>query len=332
MKKVKLISVFVVLVLVLSGTAFAGGAKDGSGGKKVINVASTYPAGSPQDLGINRFKEEFEKATNGRYEVLIHPASAMGGERETFEMLEAGSVEIGLMGVMDLIMNYPKYPSVDNLIFFMPDMETFWKYWAGPGKELNDLEEKEHGVRTVGTVFRGARYVTANKPIHSLADARGLKIRLPELKIANDIFSAFGMIPANVAFGDLYMALRTGVVEAQENPPETILNYKFYEVQKYIISTRHILSSARFQVSMKWYNTLSAEDQKTFDAAMKTGVDYANSLTKDGDEEFIKQLVANGMEYIELDTAPFRAIAEPINEDFAKSTMAPGYFEQLQNL
>jgi tripartite ATP-independent transporter DctP family solute receptor len=331
MKQIKEVSAFLIIVFLVGGTVFAGGGKEGGGGKKVINVASTYPTGSPQDLGINRFKEEFEKATSGRYEVLIHPASAMGSERETFEAMEAGTVEIGMIGMMDIIMNYPRWTCSEVPFILPPDPAYFWKFWAGPGKELNELIEKEHGVRTVGIVLRGARYMTANKPIPNLAAARGVKIRVPELKIMNDIMAAYGMIPANIAFGDVYMALKTGVVDAQENPPETILNYKFYEVQKYLMNTRHIFSSARFQISMKWYNTLSKEDQQIFDRCMKTGVDYANELTKNGDEEFIKQLIDKGMILVEV-SDEFYNLAQPLLEEFGKTTLMPGLYERVKNL
>jgi TRAP-type C4-dicarboxylate transport system substrate-binding protein len=330
MKGLRTISVFLVLLLIAGGAVFAGGAKEG-GGKKIINVASTYPAGSPPHLGIERFKAEFEKATNGRYEVLIHAASAMAGERETFEMVEDGSVEIGMIGMMDIIMDYPRWTCSEVPFILPPDPAYFWKFWAGPGKELNDLIEKEHNVRTVGTVLRGARYMTANKPIPNLAAAKGVKIRLPDLKIANDIFAAYGMIPANIAFGDLYMALKTGVVDAQENPPETILNYKFYEAQKYLMATRHIFSSARFQVSLKWFNTLSQEDQNAFNASMKTGVDYANELTKNGDEGFIKQLIDLGMILVEV-SDEFYNIAQPLLEEFGKTTLMPGLYQRVKDL
>jgi tripartite ATP-independent transporter DctP family solute receptor len=331
MKGLRTISVCLVLLLIAGGMVFAGGAKEG-GGKKTINVSSVYPVGSPPQLGIERFKTEFEKATNGRYDVLIHAASAMGGERETFEMVEDGSIEIGMIGMIDVIMNYPRWTCSEIPYILKPDPAYFWKFWNdGPGKELNALVENERGVRTVGTVLRGARYMTANKPIPDLAAAKGVKIRLPDLKIANDTYSAYGMIPANIAFGDLYMALKTGVVDAQENPPETILNYKFYEVQKYIMNTRHVFSSARYQINLKWFNSLSAEDQKAFNASMKAGVDYANEITKNGDEEFIKQLIDLGMVFVEV-SDEFYNVAQPLLEEFGKNTLMPGLYQRVKDL
>jgi TRAP-type C4-dicarboxylate transport system substrate-binding protein len=161
--------------------------------------------------------------------------------------------------------------------------------------------------------------MTSNRPINSLADVKGLKIRLPPVKAWTKVWEHLGALPVTVAFGEVYMALKTGAVEAQENPPETILNYKFYEAQKYLIATEHIYSAARIQLSMKWWNTLSKGDQDILTKAMDEGVAYANELTKNGDAEYVKQLIGKGMVLINVDKEAMKKACEPAVEAFAKA-------------
>jgi tripartite ATP-independent transporter DctP family solute receptor len=241
----KRIAVAFVCLLAVAGLVLAGGAKEQGAAKAApkkltVNIASTFPPDSPQDKGLNKFKELVTQRAGGRIEVLIHPSNAMGDERQTFEMLSQGSVEYGVLGSNDISTYFPKY-YISEVPYVFTSQDDFWKFWNGPGKELSALIEKERGVRTDGVILRGARYLTANRPVKSVADVKGLKMRLPPVKAWFKVWESLGALPSQIAFGEVYMALKTGVVEAQENPPETILNYKFYEAQKYMMNTEHHL-------------------------------------------------------------------------------------------
>ena len=320
-----------VTLLALTAPVFAQSSAGGASAKKmVVNVASTFPPDSPQDKGLQKFKALVAERSNGRLEVLIHAANAMGDERQTFELLSTGSVEYGVVGSNDISTFFPKY-GVAEVPYMFTNVDQFWKYWNGEaGKQLGDMIEKEKGVRTVGVILRGARYLTANRPINTVADVKGLKIRLPPVKAWTKAWESIGALPVTIAFGEVYMALKTGAVEAQENPPETILNYKFYETQKYLIATKHIYSAARVQASMKWFNTLSKPDQDLLTKAMVEGVAFANELTKDGDANYVKQLVEKGMTLIEVDTAAFQKAVAPAVEAFAKTEWDPAYFAKVR--
>ncbi len=340
MKKRSLIllaAVVAIAILAAPAAVFAGGSKEtkaaAPAAKKITaNVASTFPANSPQDMGLVKFKELAAQRSNGRIEVLIHAANAMGDERQTFELLSSGSVEYGAVGTNDISTFFTKY-AIAEVPYIFTSVDQFWNYWNGPvGKEISEKIEKEKGVRTVGIVLRGARYLTANRPVKTVADVKGLKIRLPPVKAWTKVWESLGALPVTVAFGEVYMALKTGTVEAQENPPETILNYKFYEAQKYLIATKHIFSAARIQTSMKWWNTLSKEDQDILTKAMDEGVAHANSITKDGDAMFVKQLVEKGMTLIEVDLNEFKKATAPAVEAFAKTEWDQAYFEKVKNI
>lgn len=321
-----------ILLLVGSVSLFAAGGAEG-GGTQVINIASTFPDGSPQDEGLDLFKELVEERSNGRFQVINQTGGAMGNERETFEMLSAGEVEIGAVGSNDISTFYPEY-AVSEVPYIFSSVDQFWAYWNGPlGEEIHDLIEEERGVRTVGVILRGARYLTANRPVRNVDEVEGLQMRLPQVGSWFAVWEHLGALPQPINFSEVYLALQTGTVEAQENPPETILNYKFYEVQDYLIKTEHIYSAARIQFSMDWYNSLSADDQELMDEAMEEAVAYSNSLTENGDAEFVQILIEeHGMELIEVDQEAFKAAVQPVLERLAEEEWKPGLYEQLQEL
>lgn len=331
MKKFGLI---LVCFLIAAGFVLAGGAKEGgapaAAAKKITaNIASTFPPDSPQDMGMNKFKELVAQRSNGRIEILIHPSNAMGDERQTFELLSQGAVEYGALGTNDISTYFPKY-YISEVPYVFASQDDFWKFWNGPGKDLSAIIEKERGVRTDGVIFRGARYLTANRPVKTVADVKGLKLRLPPVKAWFTVWESLGALPTQVAFGEVYMALKTGVIEAQENPPETILNYKFYEAQKYMMNTEHIYSAARMVSSAKWWNTLSKEDQALLTKAMEESVAYANSLTKDGDAVFVKKLQELGMQLVVVDKNEFKKAVQPVIDKMAKEEWDPAFYEKVK--
>lgn len=297
--------------------------------KITVNVASTFPPDSPQDKGLNKFKQLVEERSGDRIEVLIHASGAMGDERSTFEMLSTGSVEYGAVGTNDISTFFPKY-FICEVPYVFAGQDDFWKFWNGPGKELSEIIEKQRSIRTDGVIFRGARYLTANREVNSVEDVKGLKMRLPSVKSWFKVWESFGALPSTIAFSEVYMALKTGLVEAQENPPETILNYKFYEAQKYLIATEHVYSAARILSSSVWWNSLKKEDQELLGQAMQEGIAFANDITKDGDAKFVKELQDLGMTLISVDKDAFKKKAQPIIDQMAKESWDPDFYEKVK--
>ncbi len=297
--------------------------------KVKINIGSTYGPDAPVHFGQVKFKELVEQRSKGDMEVLIHVGGAMGGERDVFEAMSSGGLEMGAMGSGDTSIFFPKY-QVFEVPYVMRDSDHFWKFWNGPiGKEINDLSLKERGVMTVGIVWRGARYLTANKPIRTVAEVKGLRIRLPENKPWIEIWKTLGAQPVVVAFPEVYMALKTGVAEAQENPMESIWSYKFYEAQKYLIATNHVFSACKYQISKKWFDTLQPDQQKLILDAWKDATEYANSQAVAFDKKLLTDLQAKGMTLIEPDVAAFQKAVQPALQELNKTLWAPGMLEKV---
>ncbi len=315
-----------VLCIAVLGVALA--ALPSAAGMK-INIGSTYGPDAPVHFGQVKFKELVEQRSNGDMIVQIHVGGAMGGERDVFEAMSSGGLEMGAMGSGDTSIFFPKY-QVFEVPYVMRDSDHFWKFWNGPvGKEINDLSLRERGVMTAGVVYRGARYLTANKPIRTVAEVKGLKIRLPENKPWIKIWETLGALPVVVAFPEVYMALKTGVAEAQENPMESIWAYKFYEAQKYLIGTQHVFSACKYQISKKWFDTLKPDQQKLILDAWKEATDYANKQAVEFDNKLLGDLQAKGMTLVKPDVAAFQAAVQPALQELNKTLWAPGMLDKV---
>jgi TRAP-type transport system periplasmic protein len=311
-----------------SGSVFA--ASDPKTGNKITaNIASVYPPASPLDLGLNKLKETLDQQTGGRINIQIHRGGAMGDEKQTFEMLSQGSVEFGAVGSGPITIFFPKY-FICEVPYMFSSQDDFWKFWNGPGKELSAVMEKQRGVRTDGVIYRGARYLTSNTPVRTVADVKGLKMRLPPVKTWFKVWESLGAVPSTIAFSEVYMALKTGVVAAEENPPETILAYKFYEAQKYLIATEHVYASALIMSSAKWWATLSKDDQALFTKALQEATALANDITKNGDGEMVKKLQEAGMTLITVDKNAFKEAVKPAVDSVAKTEWDPAFYEKVK--
>ena len=173
--------------------------------------------------------------------------------------------------------------------------------------------------------------ITANKEIKTPDDLAGLKFRLPSMPLRIAVFEALGATPTVVEFSELYMALKTGTVDAQENPAETIYSYKYYEAQKYLILSRHIYTMARFGASAVWMDTLSQEDQ---DLIMNAWADARNEITEkyqDPDETYIQKCEDEGMTVITPDNEKFIEIAKPAVEKWAAENGAEDILTLINN-
>lgn len=317
---------FVLMALVASLAL----AMPAAAAKMKINIGSTYGPDAPVHFGMVKFKELVESRSKGEMEVLVHVGGAMGGERDVFEAMSSGGLEMGGMGSGDVAIFFPKW-MVYEVPYALRDADHFWKFWNGPvGKEVNDMVLKERGVMTAGIVYRGARFLTANRPIRTPAEVKGLKIRLPENKPWIKIWESLGALPVVVAFPEVYMALKTGVAEAQENPLESIWSYKFYEAQKYLIGTRHVFSAAKYEMSKKWFDTLKPDQQQLILTAWKDATEYANKLAVDFDKKLLTDLQGKGMTLIEPDMAAFQKAVQPAMAELNKTLWIPGFYEKVQ--
>jgi tripartite ATP-independent transporter DctP family solute receptor len=220
--------------------------------------------------------EEIKKRTNGRYEIQVFPASTLGKESDINNGLTLGTVDIILSGASFAGNSY-KPLAISYFPFIFRDSEHQLKYAKSDVfRELAKGYDDKTGNHITALTYYGARHVTSNRPIVKPEDMKGLKIRVPDAPAYLAFPKALGANPTPIAFAEVYLALQNGTVEAQENPLPTIQAKKFYEVQKNISLTGHIIDSLLTIVSGQLWGKLSDADKKIFTEVMQEAAEKAS--------------------------------------------------------
>lgn len=286
-----------------------------SGGMGTIGIANAqtklkwahvYESSEPYHTRSVWAAEEINKRTNGRYEIQVFPASSLGKESDINQGLTLGTVDIILTGSSFAASSYPPL-AVTYFPFIFRDAEHQLKYAKSDVfKELAKGYDNKSGNHITALTYYGARHVTSNRPITTPEDMKGLKIRVPDAPAYLAFPKALGANPTPIAFAEVYLALQNGTVDAQENPLPTILAKKFYEVQKNISLTGHIVDSLLTVVSGQLWSKLSATDRKIFSEVMQEAAEKAGRDIIASEARLVDEFKKKGINVITVDKNAFR--------------------------
>jgi len=290
--------------LLISATGFSGLAS----AQTKLKWAHVYETSEPFHKWSVWAGDEIKKRTNGKYEVQVFPASTLGKESDINQGLTLGSVDIILSGA-SFAGNTYKPLAVSYFPFIFRDADHLLKYaQSDVFKELAKGYDDKSGNHITALNYYGARHVTSSaaRPVAKPEDMKGLKIRVPDAPAYLAFPKSLGANATPIAFAEVYLALQNGTVDAQENPLPTIEAKKFFEVQKNISLTGHIIDSLLTITSGQLWGKLSADEKKIFsdvmqEAAEKTGREIIASEVRLA-EEFKKK----GNNVITVDKAAFR--------------------------
>jgi len=281
--------------------------------------------------GALKFKEEVEAKSNGKIKITIFPNSTLGGDRDMAEGMQMGTVDFSL--IAGVLGNFEPSIQLLELPYLFNSQEQFKKVVNGDiGKEISDRVLKSSGIRILSFWDRGAREVTSNKPINTLADIKGLKIRLPEIKAMVDTWKAMGASPTTMAWNEVYTGLQQNVIEAQENPIPFIYSGKIYEVQKYLALTNHKYEYVTLSMSDKSWSKLSVENQKIITDATKVATDFENKLVKDKSAELLETMKKQGVTVTTPNVEEFATAAKKAHATFAKTIDSALYQKILDTI
>ena len=252
--------------------------------------------------------DEIKKRTNGRYEVQVFPASSLGKESDINQGLTLGTVDIILTGASFAARTYPPL-AVSYFPFIFRDADHMLKYGKSDVfKELTKGYDEKSGNHVTALTYYGARQVTSSaaRPIAKPEDMKGLKIRVPDAPAYLAFPKSLGANATPIAFAEVYLALQNGTVDAQENPLPTIEAKKFYEVQKNISLTGHIIDSLLTVVSGQLWGKLSADEKKMFSEVMEEAADKTGREIIASETRLVEEFKKRGNNVITVDKAAFR--------------------------
>jgi TRAP-type transport system periplasmic protein len=276
----------------------------------------------PLSFGVHKFIELVARKSGGKLKVREFPNSALGSETQEQSALQGGTQEMMSASTTTLAGIVKEFGVLDFSFLFANEAQADALLDGPIGKRLLD-RLPEHGLVGLAYWENGFRNVTNSKrPITRPEDLAGLKIRVMQNPVYLETFKAVDANPIPMAFGELFTALETKTVDAQENPYSIILANKFNEVQKYLTVTRHTYNSFIVLASKKFWDKLSPREQQILrDSAREAGI-YERQVSRASSGKALAELKAKGMQVNELSAAELtrmRTLLKPVSDKFAAS-------------
>jgi len=284
--------------------------------KVVFKASDVHPAGYPTVVAVEHFGDKLAKATNGRITVQMYASMQLGGEKEAIEQAQIGAIQlarvsVGALGpvVSDL--------NVFNLPFLFRNTAHMQKVIDGAiGQELLDKVTGNAAAGLVGLCWMdaGARSVyDTKKPIKSIADLKGLKVRVMGNPMFVDMMNALGGNGVAMGYDQVFSALQTGVVDGAENNPPSFVFDNHYQVAKYYTLTEHLIVPEILVLSRKTWDALSAEDRALVQKFAREAQAEERVLWTAYEQQAVDKAKAAGIQIIEIaDKAPFQAAVKPV--------------------
>ena len=250
--------------------------------------------------------EEIKKRSNGRFDIQVFPASTLGKETDINQGLTLGTVDIINSGPSFAARTYPRL-GIAYYPFIFRDGDHLLAYSKSPVfANMVDEFRKKTGIQITAYTYYGARHTTSQRVFKDCAGMKGLKIRVPDVPAYTATPRACGANPTPIAFAEVYLALQNGTVEAQENPLTTIEAKKFYEVQKAIMLTGHIVDGLTTQIAPHVWNKLSEADRKMFTEVTREAASRATAKIKAREAELANIFRSKGLQVVDVDRESFR--------------------------
>ena len=286
MKRQTIKTLLAAAALAVTGSAFA---------QTKLKWAHVYETSEPYHTQSVWAAEEIKKRTSGRYDIQVFPASSLGKETDINQGMTLGTVDMIISGPSFAARSYPRI-GIAYYPFIFRDADHLLAYSKSDVfKEMIDGYRAKTGIQILAYTYYGARHTTAQKPFTDCAGMKGIKIRVPDVPAYRATPEACGANPTPIAFAEVYLALQNGTVEAQENPLPTIEAKKFFEVQKHIMLTGHIIDGLTTQVAPHVWNKLPDADKKIFTEVALEAAARATALIKKREAELVEEFKKKGL-------------------------------------
>jgi tripartite ATP-independent transporter DctP family solute receptor len=299
--------------------------------KIALKASDVHPAGYPTVAAVESMGKKLEAATQGRLSVQMYASMQLGGEKEAIEQAQVGAIQLARVSVGTL------GPVIDdlnvfNLPFLFRNVDHMRKVIDGDiGTSLLDKVTGNDKAGLVGLCWMdaGARSVyTIKKPVHSIADLKGLKIRVIGNPMFVDMMNALGGNGVAMGYDQVFSALQTGVIDGAENNPPSYVFDNHYTVAKHYTLTQHLIVPEMLAFSRKTWDTLSKDDQALIKKFSREAQFEARTLWDKYESDAMAKAKAAGNEVIEVaDKKPFQDAVKPVWDKYG-----PKYAEMIKKV
>ncbi|MGE0314456.1 MAG: TRAP transporter substrate-binding protein [Lautropia sp.] len=315
------------------GIALCMGVVSGVQAQTTLTFGGSDAIGSILDKQNLRFTACANEKGAGKLKINFVQGEQLGSDMQVIEQMMQGSVQI-YGDVLDWYSNWVKDFAILAWGFTFRDAAHMQHFLdSDTYARLAEKLRKEQGLRILAAAPTQPRILFSKKPIGALADLSGLKMRVPEIKTYLTLWQTLGTRPSRLAWGEIYLGLKTGVVDAAEGPISSAYAAKFHEAARQVIRTDHLMSSAHITVNEKAFAALPADQQQVLtDCAKQAVAQTAAGAAKETDE-VIAKMAAEGATVTTIDKAPIQARArEAVSKMESEGAWSTGLWEQIQKL
>lgn len=281
-----------------------------------LRMAHIYAPGNIWYETAEAFAKGVEARSGGKLKIQIAHSGSTGDWPQSIEALKIGTNDIVLQSVGTLD-RYNTVAGIEAYPYLVRDVDHFKKVYYGPvGAQLYDEIAAKTQFRIVGAGYRGARHMSSNKKVEKLDDLKGVKLRVPPLKMYRMTWEYLGASPTPMGVAELFTSMQNGVVDGQENPLEVLEQFKFNEVQKYVVETAHVIGAMTFIFFDQKWKSLPADTQKLLKEEGEKAMLGATDRMVKMEADLKTRLTGKGMTFIKVDTGPFQAKLKPMAKEF----------------
>jgi tripartite ATP-independent transporter DctP family solute receptor len=267
----------------------------------------------------------------GVFDVQGFPAGQLGDDKAQFEQARLGGIQMALGSAGILSQTVAAFDIFDAPYLF-DDEKHFNRVIRSPiREELSDRLITAAGVRIPALGFGGFRNLFTKKPVNSIADLKGLRIRTPEIPVYVETFKALGASPTPLPYLEVYLALQQGTIDGAENPLSSGTDQKWPEVVKFVTLTKHQGTGQSFQVNERWYQGLAPDLRKVVEESCLEGSEMLNGLMIERDAQFVDVIKQMGVTIATPDLEPFRKAVADLPKKF-ESKWGAGLYEKIRSM
>lgn len=273
-------------------------------------LATASPEDTVTQIYAEKFAEEVDRLSDGRIKIQVYANSTLGGDRELLESCKDGDIPFVVQNTAPQVTFMP-----DLAIFDVPcafeNLDECRGVLDDPefGSLISNIYE-DGGYQLLGIADQGFRVMSTNKPVHTIADFKGQKIRTMENPFHLAFWKSIGASPAPMSFAEVYIGLQQHTIDAQENPYEVIVSNRLYEQQDYVVETNHLPHLITLIMNDDFYKDMPAEDQKIMREAAATATEYARQASDDRIADRVKTIEDSGTEILTIDEETYNAIVD----------------------
>ena len=296
-----------MIITVLAMTACG---KDDGEQRYAYPLATASPEDTVTQMYAEKFAEEVDRLSEGRIKIQVYANSTLGGDRELLESCKDGDIPFVVQNTAPQVTFMPDLAVFDVPCAFV-NLEECREVLDDPdfSSLVSGVYEKG-GYQLLGIADQGFRVMSTNKPVRSIKDFKGQKIRTMENPFHLAFWKAIGANPTPMSFAEVYIGLQQHTIDAQENPYEVIVSNRLYEQQDYVVETNHLPHLITLIMNDEFYRDMPSEDQKIMKEAAAAATEYARKASDDRIADRVKTIEDSGTEILKIDEETYDAVVE----------------------